>query len=154
MIFVVISIVLGIVIGMFLPIPPSSSMSMYFAVGIFAALDSVVGALRAQMQGNYDQIKFITGFLMNSLVATLLAYVGDRLGLPLYYAAIFVFGTRLFNNISTMRNMAIDSARKVRAEMNLSKNKSLEDHSNTTDKEVLKTKEEDEVAVEEENAKK
>jgi small basic protein len=32
-----------------------------------------------------------------------LAYLGDRLDVPIYLAAIFAFGTRLFNNFAVLR---------------------------------------------------
>ncbi len=35
--------------------------------------------------------------------AIILTYIGDRLGLPLYYVAILVFGSRLFDNLSVIR---------------------------------------------------
>jgi small basic protein len=36
-------------------------------------------------------------------LAGLLAFVGDRLGVELYYAAIVAFGVRLFNNLAIIR---------------------------------------------------
>lgn len=114
MIFGIIAVIVGVVAGLFLPMPTAGALSMYYAVGIFAALDSVLGALRAYMEEKYDIAIFISGFTVNTLVAMILAYLGDRLGLPLYYAAIFVFGTRLFTNISVIRRLAISSYREAK----------------------------------------
>ncbi|HHU18447.1 MAG TPA: small basic family protein, partial [Clostridiales bacterium] len=44
----------------------------------------------------------------NAILAGLLAYLGDRLGVPLYYAAILVFGGRLFQNLAVIRRLLID----------------------------------------------
>lgn len=94
--------------GLILPLNINSSYSMYFVVGILAALDSVMGAIRAHVIDEFDSLIFTSGFFLNALLAMALAYVGDRLGLPLYYAAIFVFGTRLFSNISVIRRELIE----------------------------------------------
>ncbi len=91
-----------------MPVPSNQVLSLYFVVGIFAALDSVLGAIRANLEEQYDAKIFISGFLTNTFIAMVLAYVGDKLSLPLYYAAIFVFGTRLFSNISIIRRIIIN----------------------------------------------
>lgn len=103
MIYVLLATILGLALGMILPVPTNQTLSLYFVVGIFTALDSVLGAIRAGLEDKYNSNIFISGFLVNSILAMLLAYVGDKLSLPLYYAAIFVFGTRLFSNSSIIR---------------------------------------------------
>ena len=71
-------------------------------------MDSVVGALRSHLEGKYNNIIFITGFLTNAALAGILTFVGDKLGVPLYYAAILVFGGRLFNNLAVSRRIAVE----------------------------------------------
>ena len=56
----------------------------------------------------YNNLIFISGFITNALLAMVLTYIGDKLGVPLYFAAIFVFGGRLFNNLAVLRRLAID----------------------------------------------
>ncbi len=109
MIIVVFAVLLGILLGLFMPVPSNQVLSLYFVVGIFAALDSVLGAIRSNFEDEYDSKIFISGFLTNIIISMLLAYVGDKLSLPLYYAAIFVFGIRLFSNISVIRRILIHS---------------------------------------------
>jgi small basic protein len=60
------------------------------------------------MEERYNNLIFISGFITNALLAMVLTYVGDKLGVPLYFAAIFVFGGRLFNNLAVIRRLAID----------------------------------------------
>ncbi len=45
------------------------------------------------------------------LLATLLAYLGDKLGIPLYFAAVIVFGSRIFNNFATIRRILLDKSK-------------------------------------------
>ena len=77
--------------------------SIASAVAILAALDSVLGAVRAELDGVYDNRIFISGFLVNAIVAVLLTFIGDRLGLDLYLVALITFGLRIFDNVALIR---------------------------------------------------
>lgn len=112
MIIALIGIVLGIIIGFYIPYSFSMLYSIYLAVGILAAIDSILGAISATLKDRFDSVIFITGFLMNFALATILSYIGDRLGLPLYYAAVFVFGSRFFKNLAIIRRGVIEKIRK------------------------------------------
>ena len=46
---------------------------------------------------------FLSGLVTNALLAAGLTFLGDRLGVELYYAAIVAFGVRLFNNLAIIR---------------------------------------------------
>lgn len=102
-----IGLLIGLIIGSFFSITLPAAYTRYTAIAILASFDSVLGALRAEMQGEYDNGVFISGFLTNGLLAALLTLLGDRLGVELYYAAIVVFGVRLFNNLATIRRLLL-----------------------------------------------
>ena len=108
MLVAVLGLVIGVVLGFFLPNFYPVQYSFYISIAVLAALDSVFGAVRANMEGRFDILIFISGFLGNAIIAGLLAYIGDKMGVPLYYAAIFVFGGRLFQNFAVIRRMLID----------------------------------------------
>ncbi|MCT4621338.1 MAG: small basic family protein [Marinisporobacter sp.] len=103
MLIAMIGLIIGVFLGFYLPITYPTSYSLYMSVAILAALDTVFGGLRAYMEEKFNVTIFITGFFGNAILAGLLAYIGDRLGVPLYYAAIFTFGGRLFNNFALLR---------------------------------------------------
>lgn len=107
MVLSIVAIIIGLIIGYYMPIFYDGAFAIYFAVGIMAGIDSVVGAIRAEMKDDFDAIIFVSGFFVNTIAATFLAYIGDMLGLPLYYAALFVFGARLFNNLAIIRRILI-----------------------------------------------
>jgi len=111
MIVAIIGIILGMFIGLYLPFEFTTISSLYVSVGLLAAIDSILGALRASLEGRFDGLIFLTGFFINALMAIALSYIGDKLGVPIYYAAIFVFGTRMFNNIGIIRTESIDKWR-------------------------------------------
>ena len=104
----VIGLGIGLVLGFALNVTYPSEFSFYITMALLAAMDSLLGAVRSQMEGKYNNLVFISGFLVNAILAAALVYLGDRLGVPLYYAVIFVFGGRLFQNLAVIRRMIID----------------------------------------------
>jgi len=104
----IVGLIGGIVLGFTLNISYPSEYSFYITMGLLAAIDSILGAARSHLEGKYNNLIFISGFITNAILAGLLAYLGDRLGVPLYYAAILVFGGRLFQNIAVIRRLLID----------------------------------------------
>lgn len=107
MFFALMGILAGVVIGLMLPYTYSAAYSLYISVAILACLDSVFGGLKANLENKFDTSIFITGFFGNAILAAFLAYIGDRLGVPLYYAAIFTFGGRLFENFASIRRILL-----------------------------------------------
>lgn len=100
-------LLIGLVLGLAfsLSIPPEYS--RYTATGILAALDSLLGAARAELDGTFDNSIFLSGFFANIVLAGLLTFLGDRLGVDLYIAAIVAFGVRIFNNLAVIRRQMV-----------------------------------------------
>jgi len=98
---------LGIIIGVNAPIIPYAY-SGYLAISIIAALDSVLGGLVSTLNKNFDFKIFVSGFFVNAIVSVLLTYLGERLNVDIYLAAIVVFVGRMFNNLSIIRRYYID----------------------------------------------
>ncbi|ABW18928.1 small basic family protein [Alkaliphilus oremlandii] len=103
MIFAIVGLVLGLVLGLQLDITYPAKYALYISVAILAAMDSVFGAVRSILEDKFNTEIFVSGFFGNAILAGFLAYIGDRLGVPLYYAAIFAFGSRLFQNFAIIR---------------------------------------------------
>ena len=100
---IILCLLIGLVIGFQIPVVLPIIMVKYVSIGVLAALDSVFGGIRGYMEDSFDTTIFVTGFFTNSLLAAGLAYLGDRLGLELYLAAVIVFGVRLFQNLGVIR---------------------------------------------------
>jgi small basic protein len=109
MIIPLLGLALGIILGFVIPFNVPLVYSSYMSIAVLAALDSVFGGIRSSLEHKFDSNIFISGFFGNTILAAFLAYVGDRLGVPLYYAAIFAFGTRLFQNFAIIRRHLIRS---------------------------------------------
>lgn len=108
----IIGILAGVFLGMFLPINVPTEYSSYVSIAVLAALDSVFGGLRASLEKKFETDVFISGFFGNAFLAAGLAYIGDRLYVPIYLAAIFAFGTRLFQNFAMLRRYLLSYLRK------------------------------------------
>lgn len=94
---------LGVAIGLNIPMILTKAHAKYLSVAVLAALDSVFGGVRAAMEDHFDHTIFLTGFFANALLAAGLAYIGERLGIDLYLAAVVAFGVRLFQNLAIIR---------------------------------------------------
>lgn len=103
-----IGLLVGIVLGLLLEINIPESLSPYLSVAILACLDSVFGAVRASLSKNFKADIFISGFFGNAVLAAALAYLGDKLGIPIYIAAVIVFGGRIFDNFAVIRRIIIE----------------------------------------------
>lgn len=108
MIIAIIGLLIGVLLGLYLPITYPTTYSLYMSVAILAALDSVFGAIKSHIEDKFNATIFVSGFFGNAILAGFLAYIGDRLGVPLYYAAIFAFGGRLFTNFAIIRRDIIE----------------------------------------------
>lgn len=100
---------MGLVVGNYLPFTYPDNYSMYVSIGILAAMDSIFGAVKASMEDKYDNLVFVTGLLFNGILAAFLSYLGDKMGVPLYYAPILVFGGRLFSNFAGIRRLILQN---------------------------------------------
>lgn len=109
---IILSLALGLAIGFFLPINLPPAYTSYLSVAILAALDSVFGGIRASLENKFNNAIFISGFFGNAILAALLAYIGDILGVPIYLAAIFAFGSRLFTNFAYIRRYILNNISK------------------------------------------
>lgn len=107
MLLPLLGLLFGILLGFILPIDLPTTYSSYMSIALLAALDSVFGGIRADLEHKFHTHIFVSGFFGNTLIAAFLAYFGDRLGIPLYYAAIFTFGTRLFQNFAIIRRIIL-----------------------------------------------
>lgn len=114
MVYIAIAIgcVIGAFIGNFIPII-SYTYSEYLAIGIVAALDTIFGGIVASINKNFNMGVFISGFLGNAILSMLLTYLGVKLNVDIYLAAIFVFVGRIFLNLGIIRRYYLEKLTKI-----------------------------------------
>jgi small basic protein len=100
-----IGLVIGVVAGILLHPTVPIWLQPYLPIAVVAALDAVFGGLRAMLDGIFDDRVFIVSFLSNIVVAALIVYLGDQLGVgsQLSTGVVVVLGIRIFSNVAAIR---------------------------------------------------
>lgn len=104
---VLIGCIVGAIIGIFSPVI-SYTYSSYLAIAIIAALDTVFGGIASLAKKNFDLKIFLSGFFGNSILSIALTYLGNKLNVDIYLAAIVVFVGRMFTNLAIIRRYYLD----------------------------------------------
>ena len=104
---IILGCIIGAVIGSFAPEIPYTY-SSYLSIAIVAALDTVFGGISSVLKGNFDLKIFLSGFFGNSILSIALTYLGEKLNVDIYLAAIVVFVGRMFMNLGIIRRYYID----------------------------------------------
>ncbi|HEX8972382.1 small basic family protein [Oryzihumus sp.] len=95
----------GIVAGLLLHPTVPLWLQPYLPIAVIAALDAVFGAVRAVMDGIFNDKVFVVSFLSNVVVAALIVFLGDQLGVgaQLSTGVVVVLGLRIFSNVASIR---------------------------------------------------
>lgn len=104
---IILGCIVGALIGINMPMI-SYTYSGYLAIAIVAALDSVFGGIASTLNKNFDLKIFVSGFFGNAILSILLTYLGQKLNVDIYLAAIVVFVGRMFNNLAIIRRHYLD----------------------------------------------
>ena len=104
---IILGCVIGAIIGVNAPIIPYTY-STFLAIAVVAALDSVFGGITSVLKKNFDLKIFVSGFFGNAILSILLTYLGQKLNVDIYLAAIVVFVGRMFNNLAIIRRYYLD----------------------------------------------
>ena len=95
----------GILLGLVFEIDVPLGLEPYLPIAVVAALDAVFGALRAYLDGIFDDKVFVVSFVSNVVVAAAIVYLGDQLGVgsQLSTGVVVVLGIRIFSNVAAIR---------------------------------------------------
>ena len=101
----IIGLLVGVALGLFLKPDVPIGLEPYLPIAVVAALDAVFGALRAFLDGLFDDKVFVVSFVSNVVIAAAIVYLGDRLGVggQLSTGVIVVLGIRIFSNVAAIR---------------------------------------------------
>jgi small basic protein len=100
-----IALAVGVVLGLLVePVVPLW-LQPYLPIAVVAALDAVFGGIRARLDGIFDSKVFVVSFVSNVLVAALIVFLGDKLGVgaQLSTGVVVVLGIRIFGNAAAIR---------------------------------------------------
>lgn len=101
----VLGLIGGILIGLFLQPEVPLWLQPYLPIAVIAALDAVFGAVRAVLDGIFNDKVFVVSFLANVVVAAFIVFLGDQLGVgaQLSTGVVVVLGVRIFSNVASIR---------------------------------------------------
>jgi small basic protein len=100
-----VALVVGVVLGLVLEPSVPLWLQPYLPIAVVAALDAVFGGVRARLDGIFDSKVFVVSFISNVLVAALIVFMGDQLGVgaQLSTGVVVVLGIRIFGNAAAIR---------------------------------------------------
>jgi small basic protein len=100
-----IGLIIGISAGLIFEPTVPIWLQPYLPIAVVAALDAVCGGLRAVLDGVFNDRVFTVSFLSNVVVAGLIVYLGDQMGVgpQLSTAVVVVLGVRIFSNAAAIR---------------------------------------------------
>ena len=101
----VLALIVGVVLGVVLDPQVPAALLPYLPIAVVAALDAVFGGVRAKLDGIFDDKQFVISFISNVLVAGIIVYLGDQLGVggQLSTGVVVVLGVRIFGNVAAIR---------------------------------------------------
>ena len=105
----VLGLILGVLLGFLFSVEIPLGYVKYTAIALLAAVDTILGGLRAQLEERFALTIFLSGFVVNAAFAALLAGIGDLLGLDIYLGAVIAFSIRIFDNVGFIRRDVIMS---------------------------------------------
>ena len=105
----VIGLVVGIALGLALQPEVPLWLEPYLPIAIIAALDALFGGARATIEGVFDDRVFVISFVSNVLVAALIVFLGDQLGVgaQLSTGVVVVLAIRIFTNLAAIRRQLL-----------------------------------------------
>ncbi|SNT08566.1 Small basic protein [Rhodococcoides kyotonense] len=100
-----VALAVGIAIGSVASPEVPDAVAPYLPIAVVAALDAVFGGLRAYLDEIFDAKVFVVSFVFNVVVAALIVWLGDQLGVgtQLSTAIVVVLGIRIFGNAAALR---------------------------------------------------
>lgn len=101
----VVGLLLGIIAGLVLEPSLPQALQPYLSIAIVAAMDAIFGAFRAYLDGTFTDRVFVVSFISNVLIAALIVFIGDQIGVgsQLSTAVVVVLGIRIFTNAAAIR---------------------------------------------------
>jgi len=101
----VLGLLAGLAIGLVIDPSVPVWLQPYLPIAVIAALDAVFGAVRAVLDGIFDDKVFVVSFLSNVIVAAFIVFLGDQLGVgaQLSTGVVVVLGVRIFSNVASSR---------------------------------------------------
>ena len=88
----------------------------YLSVAALVGLDTAFGGVRAGIEGRFQDDIFVSGFLLNTLLAGGLVWFGKLIGVDFALVSVLVLGSRIFLNLSLIRRYYLNKTALARSQ--------------------------------------
>lgn len=104
MLFVLLGIIVGVLIGTLskFGLYIDSTYSIYMLLLILAIINSIFTLITKKNIENFKISYCFIYIFIDIIIAVGIGFLSDKLGLPLYLAAIFAFGNNIYKNLSLL----------------------------------------------------
>lgn len=93
----------GGITGYFAPVVVPVEYNKLFSVAILAGMETVFNGIKMLVKDRFNSCLFIYNFFVNVFIAVIFVFVGDSLGLDLYYVVLLTLGFRLLQDLDIIK---------------------------------------------------
>jgi len=97
-------LIIGLVIGTLFPYSIPLIGVKYLAVTALSSLDSIFAGFKARLNNHFNTILFVIEFILNTIIAIFIVFLGDIMNTDLFMAVTIVFSARIFYNVSSLNH--------------------------------------------------
>ncbi len=100
MILALFGILTGVAFGFLLPMPLGANYAIYTSLALLTASYVIVEGILQNLKGKFSNVEFVIKFTTFTILSLTMVFISNKLGVPLYYGALFYLGTGFFDKIS------------------------------------------------------
>jgi len=97
-------LIFGLLIGTMFPLSIPVIQAKYLSIGALSAIDCVFIGFRAKLNNHFNTLLFAIEFVLNTIIAIGLVYLGDIMNTDLFVAIAIIFSARIFYNLSNLNH--------------------------------------------------
>lgn len=95
-------IIIGLTIGLLFPLSIPVAITNFMSIIALCSIDSIFIGFRAKLSNKFDTLLFTNEFILNSILATVLVYLGNIMNTNMFIAVAIIFTARIFYNLSSI----------------------------------------------------
>ncbi|MDD3012089.1 MAG: small basic family protein [Candidatus Gastranaerophilales bacterium] len=99
-----VGLIIGLVIGAVFPGNIHIFDAKYLSISALSSIDSVFIGFRAKLNNHFNTTLFTIEFVLNTIIAIGLVYLGDIMNTDLFIAVAIIFSARVFYNLSNLNH--------------------------------------------------
>jgi small basic protein len=96
----IIGLLIGLLVGGLLPVTIPIVNAQINTILVMVSTDALFNGFLSKLEGRFSTLLFSIEFLLNTLLAIGMVYIGIIMGVDLFLAVVIIFGVRIFHNLS------------------------------------------------------